>query len=211
MRLPGLVFAVTVLLTLAACHHTTPVRVEKEILDHFKCYAVEGEVPPHDVLTLRDQFHIEEGVKLVEMKYFCNPVTKIIRGEERPAGPDEDHLTCYRLQPEDKFNAMVEIRNQFGSNRFRNVKSELLCVPTNKRSFEELPPNSGDCPGGENCCCNMPDGAGGNWPDCDAGFECRRQVNTTNPNDAIQVCVRQGTPPNAPLQLNSSQPPFCRR
>ena len=206
MLRPRLVVLAVGALALVAC-----TRQEVQVLDHFKCYAAQGALPEHRALALRDQFHLEEGVRLMELNYFCNPVTKTIDGEKRPAQPDEDHLTCYRIEPEDPFPAAVGIRNQFGEAELETIKSELLCVPTHKYGFEvaETPPPS--CPGGEGCCCNMPDGAGGTWPDCGPGFECRRQANPTDPNDAIQVCVPNGTPPGAPLQLHPSQPPFCRQ
>lgn len=192
------------LMTLSAC-------TGSQVLDHFKCYVAEGEVPEHEALILKDQFHIEEGVRLVEIRYFCNPVTKSVGDKQHDAAIDEDHLTCYMIEPDDTFKATVDARNQFGKAKIETKRSELLCVPTLKHGFKKLPDGPEDCPGGNNCCCNMPDGAGGTWPDCDSGFECRRQVNTTNPNDAIQICVPTGTPPGAPLQLNPSQPPFCRK
>ena len=199
-----LIILIFTLLTLTAC--TGP-----QVLDHFKCYVAEGEVPKHEALILKDQFHIEEGVRLVELRYFCNPVTKSVGDKQHDAALDEDHLTCYMIEPDEPFKATIVARNQFGETDIETGKSELLCVPTHKYGFEKLPDKAEDCPGGKNCCCNMPDGAGGVWPDCDAGFECRRQANPTNPNDAIQVCVPSGTPPGAPLQLNPSQPPFCRK
>ena len=204
MRPLRLLIPLIMLLPLTACNGV-------KRLDHFECYAVEGEVPTQAPLTLKDQFRTKDNVRLVQLQYFCNPVTKIVAGKERQAAQDEDHLACYRLQPEEKFSADVSVRNQFGESRLRTKTSEMLCVPTHKNGYEKLAESSDDCPGGKNCCCNMSDGAGGTWPDCDAGFECRRQVNTTDPNKAIQVCVAKGTPLNTPLQLNSSQPPYCRR
>ena len=200
-RFTALMFVLSIL---TAC-------TEPQVLDHFKCYVAEGEVPEHETLILQDQFHIEEGVRLVKLHYFCNPVTKSVGDIPHKADPNEDHLTCYKIEPDENFKAKVDASNQFGETEFETKKSELLCVPTVKHGFKKLPEDPEDCPGGNNCCCNMSDGAGGTWPDCDAGFECRRQVNTTNPNDAIQVCVPTGTPPGAPLQLNPSQPPFCRK
>lgn len=175
-------------------------------LTHFKCYVAEGEVPEHEVVMLQDQFHVEEGVKLTKLRYFCNPVTKFVRDEPRQAEIDEDHLTCYSIEPQEPFPAVVTARNQFGENELKTENSELLCVPTLKRGFEETKEH---CPGGQNCCCNMSNGQGGMWPDCGPGLECRRQVNTTDPNRSIQVCVPVGTPAGAPLQLHHSQPPFC--
>lgn len=198
-------FLVLMILTLSLAACRSP-----QILDHFKCYVTEGEVPQHEILTLEDQFHIEKGVRLTKLRYFCNPVTKSVGNSVHQAAPDEDHLTCYKIEPGDTFKANVAARNQFGETEFKTDKSELLCVPTRKHGFEKLPDNTAGCPGGTNCCCNMPDGAGGIWPDCNSGFECRRQVNTLNPNDAIQVCVPAGTPPGTILQLDPSQPPFCR-
>jgi len=182
---------------------------QPKILDHFKCYAVEGEMAsPPEVMQLKDQFHIEDNVRVARVRYFCNPVSKVIRGAAHGARAEEDHLTCYVIEPQAQFQAEVETRNQFGEARLVTRNSELLCVPTQKVKFE--PPADKHCPGDKGCCCNMADGQGGTWPACKQGFECRRQVNTTDPNQAIQVCVPVGTNPGAPLELHSSQPPFCR-
>jgi len=159
-------------------------------------------------MRLEDQFYVEEDVQLVKLRYFCNPVTKFIGEESRAAAPDEDHLTCYIIKPKERVTGTVSANNQLGETEFMTRTSELLCVPTRKLDFEIS--DDPDCPGGEGCCCNMPDGAGGTRPDCAPGFECRRQANPTNTNDAIQVCVPTGTPAGAPLQSHSSQPPFCR-
>lgn len=56
---------------------------------------------------------------------------------------------------------------------------------------------------GVGCCCNAQ--AGGNFPDCDKGFECRRQ--TTPPH--LQICIKKGSSPQAPLQLASKEPANC--
>lgn len=185
-------------LTLAACVHRP--------LDHFKCYVVEGEVPELEVLRLEDQFHVEKDVQLVKLRYFCNPVTKFIGDEPNAAAPDEDHLTCYMIKPQEPFQAVVTASNQFGETEFKTLNSELLCVPTRKHGFVREPAH---CPGGENCCCNMPDGAGGTWPDCGPGFpECQRSTGDP-PSDRIQVCRPAGA--RQPVQLHPSQPPFCRR
>jgi hypothetical protein len=181
-----------------------------KVLDHFQCYVVEGEsASPPEVLQLKDQFRVKDNVRAVKVRYFCNPVMKVVNGAEHKAQRGEDHLTCYLLEPKDRFEARVEARNQFGETRVVTSHSELLCVPTHKVRFQatEEPKH---CPGDKGCCCNMADGQGGTWPDCQAGFECRRQVNTTDPNQAIQVCVPVSTPANAPLELHGSQPPFCR-
>jgi hypothetical protein len=55
---------------------------------------------------------------------------------------------------------------------------------------------------GEGCCCNLQ--AGGNWPDCDKGYECRAM-----PQTHIQVCIKNGSPPQKLLFLASSQPSKC--
>ena len=54
-----------------------PERQIPEGLDHFKCYAAEpiGDVVTHTV-DLRDQFHKETGVKVLEPFALCNPVKK---------------------------------------------------------------------------------------------------------------------------------------
>ncbi len=206
-RLWALSVILSSVLLLTACWHTR----EPQTLDHFKCYVAEGEpVELAQRLRLEDQFHLEEGVEVVEVKYFCNPVKKY-RGEEpHRAQPDEDHLTCYMIRDEQRFWAKVGARNQFGRSTLEIKDDQLLCVPTHKIGFEEIeaPPLTNDCPGGLHCCCNQ---IGGQlWPDCDPGFECRSNAHAAGPNEYINVCVPAGSPANYVIQLNSSQPPFCR-
>ncbi len=203
---PGWLLALVVLL--AGCWQDNDAP-EEQPLSHFKCYAADGEpVELAERLWLEDQFHVEKDVEVLGVRFFCNPVEKR-RGEEpHPAQLDEDHLTCYQIRDEQRFWAEVDARNQFGDQRYKIYDDQLLCVPTFKKAFEPVPPGTRDCPGGLHCCCNQ---IGGTlWPDCDPGFECRSNVNTAGPNDYINTCVPAGSPANRPIQLNPSQPPFCR-
>ncbi len=188
-------------LTLAACDCCTP-PPDTTPLDHFKCYVAEGEVPEIEVLRLEDQFHIEKDVQLVELRYFCNPVTKFINDEPREAAPDEDHLTCYMIEPQEPFQTTVTAHNQFGETELKTLNSELLCVPTHKHDFDPAP--VGHCPGGLDCCCGVQ--SGGDWPGCtEPGTECRQQ--TTSPFVATCAPTAQ---PLRPIQLYPTEPPFCR-
>jgi hypothetical protein len=126
-------------------------------LDHFKCYDVFQD-PGLDVqVRLQDQFdHPNEQVVTVrEAVKFCNPVDKNGEGIENP----EDHLTCYRIEPNVSQDLPVNIGNQLDPNQDITVReNEYLCVPTLKLFWEPAsceeghPPEcGGDCPPGEMC------------------------------------------------------------
>jgi hypothetical protein len=179
-------------------------------LSHFKCYIAAGEpIELEERLRLEDQFHIEEDVEVVGVKYFCNPVTKFQGIKSRQAERDEDHLTCYLIRDEQRFWAEIDIRNQFGEAQLDIRDDELLCVPTYKsEDFKSIPPPPGDnCPGGEYCCCEKQHGF--TWPSCNSGFTCKSSINTAGPDDYIQVCMDNNKSILTPIQLHWSQPPFC--
>lgn len=57
------------------------------------------------------------------------------------------------------------------------------------------------CPGGEWCCCQY------GHPDCGDGYECRQWI--VSGKQYFGVCVKKGANPGVPLQLHSSQQPYC--
>jgi hypothetical protein len=54
------------------------------------------------------------------------------------ANPTLDHMTCYRIRPEDKDDVRREVilRNQFGEMKARVLRPDLLCLPTEKEVIE---------------------------------------------------------------------------
>ena len=102
---------------------------------HFKCYKVlevlSGDIPG-GAYHLQDQFG-EQDVNIMEPVYFCNPVEK--NGEARGEG----HLACYMIPPEQVDNRVVKIKNQFevNTNELILEESHMLCVPSEKKGFEE--------------------------------------------------------------------------
>jgi len=68
---------------------------------------------------------------------------------------------------------------------------------------------SGDPVGNEYCCCNKPKPGGGYWPDCNgtAGLACYGNPSSPGlPANTYSVCTKG---PFAPVEINSSQPPYC--
>lgn len=78
----------------------------------------------------------------------------------------------------------------------------LLLFLTPLTASAQTEPNS--CTGA-GCCCNVQ--AGGKWPDCSEGFECRGMPKPPY----ISVCVKKGSPPQTPLFLASNQPAECKK
>lgn len=87
----------------------------------------------------------------------------------------------------------------------RTLYSLLLILLLSSVPLLSQAQSDGEACTGAGCCCNVQ--AGGKWPDCSEGFECRGMP--TPPY--ISVCVKKGSPPQAPLSLASSQPAECKR
>ena len=99
-------------------------------LDHFKCYRAYG-AAINKFVTLRDQFHIEENVKVGYPFGFCNPTVKIHGGVTTPITNPDDHLVCYKITRK-PFTGPVVGLNQFGQENLTVREADLLCVPSKK-------------------------------------------------------------------------------
>lgn len=103
-------------------------------LDHFKCYRAYGGAI-NKVVTLRDQFHVEENVKVGYPFSFCNPALKVHDGQITPITNADDHLVCYKItrQPLPTPGVVTRnVRNQFGLEELTMRPADLLCVPSKK-------------------------------------------------------------------------------
>jgi hypothetical protein len=101
--------------------------VTQPVLDHFKCYAANTLQPPQTI-TLADQF-MTTTATLKRPYRFCNPVDKNGEGITDPTG----HLMCHRIRDAVRFTPRdVLIRNQFGDQTARIIKTESLCNPATK-------------------------------------------------------------------------------
>lgn len=101
-------------------------------VDHFKCYQARGNKIRMTV-SLEDQFGLEPEVRVRRPKLFCNPVDK--NGEDiiNPVS----HLTCYRIRARnDNDERIVSIFNQLDAQSLEVEESKLLCVPSEKISYE---------------------------------------------------------------------------
>lgn len=107
-------------------------------LDHFKCYEVLSEQPPEREVTLEDQFDKKldrkEVVTVRRPKFFCNPVQK---NDEEIKAP-KNHLACYLITSDEGFPSplSVSVKDQFGENTLTVKESQMLCVPSEKLTFE---------------------------------------------------------------------------
>jgi hypothetical protein len=105
-------------------------------LDHYKCYEVSGK-SVKAMVSLRDQFKIEENVTVLEPIALCTPVEKTHAGVVTPIENPDDHLVCYAIKG-GPFYKYVSYRNQFADYGYFYVRqSQELCVPSEKEEVEE--------------------------------------------------------------------------
>jgi hypothetical protein len=108
-----------------------------EDLDHYKCYRAYG-ASAKAVVTLRDQFSVEERVEVGRPLLFCNPTRKIhAAGAVFGVNNATDHLVCYQTERR-PFERSVTTLDQFGTHQLRLREADLLCAPTEKLDFERL-------------------------------------------------------------------------
>jgi hypothetical protein len=104
-------------------------------LNHFKCYRVKEvtSLGPK-LVALTDQFD-KESVVVRAAEQLCNPVQKEHAGAVFPILPTTGpaHLTCYDIRSTKLKLRNVLVRNQFGLEEVRVERTELLCVPSDKR------------------------------------------------------------------------------
>lgn len=101
-------------------------------LSHFKCYAVQGGVPVDVVVSLKDQFGVEELVKVLQPILFAVPVAKLHDERREEIKNEEVHLTVYAVAPSDR-----TATDQFAERRdLRFHPCRWLCVPSKKRDCE---------------------------------------------------------------------------
>jgi hypothetical protein len=107
---------------------------------HFKCYDATGP-DPNQIVRLEDQFHQgccdAEIVNVGRPVKFCTPVDKNGEGIEN----ERDHLTCYRIDPQNPVDLPIQIQDQFGPFGPLTVRqNKYLCVPTHKHDWVEILP-----------------------------------------------------------------------
>lgn len=103
-------------------------------LNNFQCYSVEGEaLRPAPTVTLNDQFGTG-AVRVGRPVLLCNPTEK---NNEKigPVVSGPEHLVCYSITSRNKTNKVVEVRDQFGVQTLKVVRTELLCVPSDKKEI----------------------------------------------------------------------------
>jgi len=106
-------------------------------LNHSWCYEVNG-APVDLEVTLRDQFRTDT-VGVGQPTLFCNPVEKVVGGVTTRIEERDVHLTCYDIKGPQRTRAThVLIENQFEQDTFTITSFELLCVPSEKKSFSPI-------------------------------------------------------------------------
>ena len=88
-------------------------------------------------VDLSDQWFASRH-KIARPFLFCNPVQKIHNGKVTQILHPKDHLTCYKMTPKD-FAMNVFLHNQFGDPQFFSRQADMLCVPTEKLSWQVIP------------------------------------------------------------------------
>jgi hypothetical protein len=111
------------------------------ILDHFKCYFVQGEFVEERV-RLQDQFdrrlEIVEDVLVGDPLRFCNPVAKVHGRSVTEISNKDHHLTFYQFDQANDGTIVgaVKIANQFGEQTLKVESANILAVPTHKQEGE---------------------------------------------------------------------------
>jgi hypothetical protein len=100
--------------------------------NHYQCYTVEGQASPADLKTLRDQFGLAEGVKIVKPLYLCAPTAK------NGANPRDrtTHYLCYEDEGVKPVGKKARIINQLTKETGIELAVEkpvMLCVPSLKK------------------------------------------------------------------------------
>jgi hypothetical protein len=109
------------------------------IVDHFKCYQVEGGRSLAENVELQDQF-VTINATVQYPKFFCNPVEKTYDGKVTPRFHTDHHLTLYNITcPEVIQRWSVEVDNQFGTQVLNVSDPVMLAVPTAKGPFWIVP------------------------------------------------------------------------
>jgi hypothetical protein len=150
---------------------------------HFKCYDATGP-DPNQIVRLEDQFHHgccdAEIVNVGKVEKFCTPVDKNDEGIEN----ERDHLTCYRIDPQNSVDQDITILDQFGPFGPLTVRqNKYLCVPTHKHDWAEL------------LSCEISE-----WPTCNG--ICPEPLICDNREGPLCRCVD-------PLPCNLSSAPTC--
>jgi hypothetical protein len=133
---PQQVWRVREAVALAVPTHKPPHEVPVG-LDHFRCYAANGN-PVFEPVGLVDQFVPFVGHFVLDPVLFCNPVRKTHNGVVTPVQNPDAHLACYSMTRV-PFETTREIRNQFGPQTFALGPADTLCVPTRKIGFQTIP------------------------------------------------------------------------
>lgn len=108
-----------------------------EGLDHYKCYRAYGR-PANTVVTLRDQFGVQDRAKVGAPVLFCNPTRKVdAAGNVFGVKNATDHLTCYQISRQ-PFEKSAVTFDQFGIQELRLRDADLLCAPTAKLAWTRV-------------------------------------------------------------------------
>jgi hypothetical protein len=108
-------------------------------LDHFKCYRAYGRAPLNKVVKLRDQFQ-EGQVTVGRPVLHCNPTEKLHGTVVTPVKSPAEHLVCYYVTKTSLPDVRpLFTRNQFGVEQLTTTTADILCVPSRKLSFAEVP------------------------------------------------------------------------
>ncbi len=106
-------------------------------LNHFKCYPVLGGRPINVIVNLKDQWHVERQVRVVQPVIFCNPAVKLHAKKKYPIVNKVAHLLCYKVSAK-PFSKSASILNQFNQTNLTVVGADILCVPSTTKLLKTL-------------------------------------------------------------------------
>jgi hypothetical protein len=111
-------------------------------ISHFLCYEATGRALNVEA-TLEDQFEdaAPDAVRVLSVRFLCNPASKTIDEVTTAPEADEDHLACYKISPSRQPSVdFVDISNQIDEEDSLMIgPSQFLCVPSEKTNVVSLP------------------------------------------------------------------------
>jgi hypothetical protein len=98
---------------------------QDELPVHYKCYKIVPSGPPvQRIIDLRDQFGLQEDVRVTASELLCAPALKNTEGTV-PEGP---HLKCYVISRDvAPLRQPATLTDQFGSEEVRIMEPLFLC------------------------------------------------------------------------------------
>ena len=116
--------------------------------EHLKCYRITGGRRIDRTVRVSNQFSAEGTLLVKDPNRLCAPASKGLEGPPVDPPRDRQHYKCYRVEEIPRLTEeVVELVDQFGTQRAVVRRAELLCNPVTKQREgrePEPPPRPGE-------------------------------------------------------------------